>query len=57
MKTLLRKILPRSLFRKVKALWREASYQVKSLLVRAKIMLALPLKPTRSKIRFEVHIT
>ena len=57
MKTLLRKILPRSLFRKIKALWREARYQVNSLLVRTKIRLSLPLKPKRSKIRFEVHIT
>ena len=56
MKKLLRKLLPRSAFRMIKLLWREARYQVKSLIIRTKIMLSLPLKPKRTKIRFEVHI-
>ena len=51
MKKLLRKLLPRSAFRMIKLLWREARYQVKSLIIRTKIMLSLPLKPKRTKIR------
>lgn len=56
MKRLLRKILPRSLFRKVKSVWREARYHFNVLKVRVKIMLGLPLKKKRDKLYFEVHI-